>query len=167
MAFSSFLLQTILPIVQLQFSFHFFSFVISSTFIFYFSRQFEGLIRLTQARARLELSNEATLEHALDVLAIVRYSLVDVFSTDDGELHVTRNINGGGMSQATQAKKFIRALREHSSAIEKTLFEVKELRQIAADIGIVSTDFTRLIDSLNLQGIILKKGPNIYKFCSE
>lgn len=36
------------------------------------TRQLEALIRLTQARARIELVNQATHQHALDVLAIVR-----------------------------------------------------------------------------------------------
>lgn len=56
------------------------------------TRQLEALIRLTQARARAELSREATVDHALDVLDIVRYSMVDVFSTDMGTLQMSRQV---------------------------------------------------------------------------
>lgn len=57
------------------------------------TRQLEALIRLTQARARAELSREATADHAMDVLDIVRHSMVDVFSTDVGSLQVTRQVS--------------------------------------------------------------------------
>lgn len=57
------------------------------------TRQLEALIRLTQARARAELSREATVDHALDVLDIVRHSMVDVFSTDVGTLQMSRQVS--------------------------------------------------------------------------
>lgn len=69
-------------------------------------RQLEALIRLTQARARIELKPEATRRHALDIIEIFKHSLVDVFSTDCGTLQMARNINGSGMSQAAQVYFF-------------------------------------------------------------
>ena len=64
------------------------------------------MIRITQARARLDLSEVATIKHANDVLEIVKYSFADVFSTDTGILQMERNINGSGMSQTTQVSCF-------------------------------------------------------------
>lgn len=66
------------------------------------TRQLEALIRLTQARARTELAAEATIQHAQDVISIIRLSMADVLSTDHGTLEMTRKITGSGMSQATQ-----------------------------------------------------------------
>lgn len=127
------------------------------------SRQLEALIRLTQARARAELSTTATHRHALDVLEIVRHSLVDVFSTDEGVLQVQRNINGCGMSQASQVKKFLRFLQVRSNTSNKTVFELEELREIATQAG-VAGGLTNILDSLNVQGFLLKKGQSIYRF---
>lgn len=69
------------------------------------TRQLEALIRLTQARARTELATEATIQHAQDVLSIIRLSMADVLSTDHGTLEMTRTVTGSGMSQATQVKR--------------------------------------------------------------
>lgn len=74
-------------------------------------RQLEALIRLTQARARAELSTIATLEHAKDVLQILKYSMVDVLSSDVGTLKMKRNVNGAGISQASQVYSCINLQR--------------------------------------------------------
>lgn len=42
------------------------------------TRQLEALIRMTQARARIELVCEATVKHVSDVLSILRYTTADV-----------------------------------------------------------------------------------------
>lgn len=123
------------------------------------TRQLEALIRLTQARARLDLCPEATVEHARDVLSIIRYSMVDVMSSDDNTLNMTRSINGIGMSQATQARKFLQALQCQN----KNVISYDELKAIATTIG-VQANVTNLIDALNVQGFLIKKGNNIYKF---
>lgn len=123
------------------------------------TRQLEALIRMTQARARINLSNEATVEHARDVLAIFRYTLVDVLSTDDGSLQMQRNINGTGMSQATQAKKLLQLLQQQ----QKTVFTFDELKDIASYAGL-ERNVANIVDSLNIQGFLIKRGQNVYKF---
>ena len=47
------------------------------------TRQLEALIRLTQARARIDLVAVATVQHARDVLAILRYSMCKAIFTFD------------------------------------------------------------------------------------
>lgn len=123
------------------------------------TRQLEALIRLTQARARLDLCNLATVEHAQDVLAILRFSMVDVMSTEQNTLSMRRNINGAGMSQATQAKKFLQALQISG----KALLSSDDMKIIASTIG-VQANLTNLIDALNVQGFLIKRGHNLYKF---
>lgn len=123
------------------------------------TRQLEALIRLTQARARLDLCPEATVAHARDVLAIIRYSMVDVMSSDDNTLHVKRNINGAGMSQATQVRKFLQALQYGN----KSVITTDELKMVAESIG-VQANVNNLIEALNIQGFLIKKGRDIYKF---
>ena len=83
------------------------------------TRQLEALIRLTQARARVDLVNVATAEHAKDVIEIVRNSMIDVFGMSDGDGDGGGNLNERttldctivnnikfkpGMSQTTQVR---------------------------------------------------------------
>lgn len=83
------------------------------------ARQLESMKRLTQvgifskvlsnrtyyfmqARAKVELRNEATAEDAIEVVEIMRHSLVDVFTDEFGVLDFTRSPNGAGISNRKQ-----------------------------------------------------------------
>lgn len=123
------------------------------------TRQLEALIRLTQARARLELAAEATVEHARDVLAILRYTMIDVLSTERDTLEMKRSINGSGMSHSTKVKKFLQLLQGQC----KNTFTVPELKELAASLGF-EMFFNQILDTLNVQGFLIKRGTNIYKF---
>ena len=57
------------------------------------------MIRLTQARAKLSLRQEATGEDASEVIEIMKSSMVDTFSDDIGSLDISMGINGSGMSK--------------------------------------------------------------------
>lgn len=123
------------------------------------TRQLEALIRMTQARARIELASEATVEHARDVLAILRYTMIDVLSTDRGTLEMKRSINGSGMSHTTKVKKYLELLQSRC----QDTFTVSELKECAASMGF-EMFFNSILDSLNVQGFLIKRGQNIYKF---
>lgn len=125
------------------------------------TRQLEALTRLTQARARVELAELATLQHALDASAIFRYTMVDVLSSDDGTLEMHRCINGAGMSQATQNRKFLQMLQKQN----KTVFAYNELKDIA-EMGGFQQNITNIIESLNVQGFLIKRGQDMYRFCN-
>ena len=66
------------------------------------TRQLESLIRLTEARARLALREEATKEDASDVVQIMKFSMNDTFSDEFGMLNFDRSQHGSGMSQRAQ-----------------------------------------------------------------
>lgn len=127
------------------------------------TRQLEALVRLTQARARMDLESEATLRHAQDVIAILRYSMIDVFSNDVGDLQPNRLMNGAGVSQTSLVKRYVRLLQSKVATQNKTIFSLAELKQMAG----VGTDFNRLLDALNIQGFLLKKGRDLYKFMAD
>lgn len=148
------------------------------------TRQLESMIRLTQgnnpflsnfkyfknffilARARAELTNDATVEHAHDVITIVRYSMIDVFSTDTGTLQLERSINGSGMSQASQIRHFVKVL-QMKSQMKKSVFSTEELKELARNANLQFLSFADVIETMNIQGFLLKKGPNIYKFLNN
>ncbi|XP_039449919.1 DNA helicase MCM8 [Culex pipiens pallens] len=128
------------------------------------TRQIEALIRLTQARARMDLAAEATIGHALDVIAILRFSMVDVFSNDAGDLQPLRMMNGTGTSQTSQVRRLVRALQTQVQATKKFLFSVAELQAIAGGGG---PDFNALLDTMNIQGFLLKTGKGLYRFTAD
>lgn len=71
------------------------------------TRQLESLVRLGQARARLELREIVTKEDAEDVVELLRESMTDVATDDFGVVDFGR---GAGMSMAKQVKAFVKVL---------------------------------------------------------
>ncbi|XP_049635117.1 DNA helicase MCM8 [Suncus etruscus] len=127
------------------------------------TRQLESLIRLTEARARLELREEATKEDAEDIVEIMKYSMLGTYSDEFGNLDFERSQHGSGMSNRSTAKRFISALNSVAERTYNNLFQFHQLRQIARDLNIQVVDFENFIGSLNDQGYLLKKGPKVYQ----
>lgn len=122
------------------------------------TRQLEALLRMTQARARLELAKEATVEHARDVLAILRYTMVDVLSTGKGTLKMNRSFNGTGVSHPTKVKRFLIAIQGQM----KTVWSTEDLKEVAHSMGFAA-NYLDIIDSLNAQGFLIKRGSGVYR----
>ncbi|XP_004751587.1 DNA helicase MCM8 isoform X1 [Mustela putorius furo] len=127
------------------------------------TRQLESLIRLTEARARLELREEATKEDAEDIVEVMKYSMLGTYSDEFGNLDFERSQHGSGMSNRSTAKRFISALNNIAERTYNNLFQFQQLRQIAKELNIQVADFENFIGSLNDQGYLLKKGPKVYQ----
>ncbi|XP_068682388.1 DNA helicase MCM8-like isoform X2 [Montipora capricornis] len=127
------------------------------------TRQLESLIRLTQARARLEMREKASQQDAHDVVEIMKYSLLDTFSDDFGNLDFQRSQHGSGMSSRAQSKRFVAELSRVSEREYNSLFTVDQLRRIAKDLRLQIRNFEDFVYSLNNQGFLLKKGPRVYQ----
>ncbi|KAJ6659267.1 hypothetical protein lerEdw1_019313 [Lerista edwardsae] len=127
------------------------------------TRQLESLIRLTEARSRLELREKATKEDAEDVVEIMKYSMLGTYSDEFGKLDFERSQHGSGMSNRSQAKRFVSVLHGIAERTYNNLFEFQQLRQIAKEANIKVADFENFLGSLNDQGYFLKKGPRLYQ----
>ncbi|XP_071552427.1 DNA helicase MCM8-like [Panulirus ornatus] len=127
------------------------------------TRQLESLIRLTEARARCELREEASEGDARDVVEVMRFSMMDTFSDEFGLLDFQRSQHGSGSSNRAQMKKFVATLQRMSDSTYKSIFSIDEMRQLARQANIHIRDFGDFIASLNHQGYLLKKGPKIYQ----
>ncbi|XP_028409648.1 DNA helicase MCM8-like isoform X2 [Dendronephthya gigantea] len=127
------------------------------------TRQLESLIRLTEARSRLELREEATRQDAVDVIEIMKQSLVDTYTDEMGNIDSERSQNGSGMSRNAQAKRFIAELKRISELEYNALFTVNQMRKIAKDLRLGITEFEDFICSLNNHNYLLKKGARIYQ----
>ncbi|CAH3017482.1 unnamed protein product [Porites evermanni] len=127
------------------------------------TRQLESLIRLTQARARLEMREKASQQDAQDVVEIMKYSLLDTFSDDFGNLDFQRSQHGSGMSSRAQSKRFIAELSRVSEREYNSLFTIEQMRRIAKELRLQIRSFDDFVYSLNNQGFLLKKGPRVYQ----
>lgn len=74
------------------------------------------LLNNFQARAKVELREEATESDAKDVIEILKCSMMDTYSDEFGSIDFTRSQHGSGMSSRNQVRKknhnFLNSLSE-------------------------------------------------------
>ena len=85
-------------------------------------RQLESLVRLSQARARLERREEVTVSDAQDIVDLMKESLYEVLSDGMGYVDFQRT---SGMSKGKQVKAFIAALTKEAERRSSALFSVR------------------------------------------
>ncbi|TYK25105.1 putative DNA helicase MCM8 isoform X1 [Cucumis melo var. makuwa] len=128
------------------------------------ARQLESLVRLAEARARVDLREEITVEDAMDVVEIMKDSLYDKYVDEHGVLDFGRS---GGMSQQKEAKRFLGALNKQSELQQKDCFSISEIYSLADKIGLRVPDIDTFVENLNSVGYLLKKGPKTYQVLSS
>ncbi|WOL04368.1 putative DNA helicase MCM8 isoform X1 [Canna indica] len=128
------------------------------------ARQLESLVRLAEARARLDLREEITAEDATDVVEIMKESLYDKYVDEHGYVDFARS---GGMSQQKEAKRFLSALNKQSELQQKDCFSISEIYSLADKISLRVPDIDAFVDNLNSIGYLLKKGPKTYQVVSS
>ncbi|KAI9146044.1 MCM2/3/5 family-domain-containing protein [Paraphysoderma sedebokerense] len=127
------------------------------------TRQLESLIRLSEARARLELREVVTKEDAEDVVEILKFSLYDTTSDEFGNLDFQRSQLGVGMSKKGEPKRFVARLHAIADECYNNIFTYQRLQEIAREINLRVDNFKELVESLNNQNYLLKKGNNVYQ----
>ena len=131
------------------------------------TRQLESMVRLTEARAKLELREEASEQDALDVVEMMKWCMVDTFSDNIGLPDFSLSQMGSGMSSRGAAKKFVQVLQRQAEVQQKNMFTVDELKSLATAAKIaVSGSFADFIASLNNQGFLIKKSQKLYQLLS-
>eukprot|EP00088_Acartia_fossae_P071254 TRINITY_DN9747_c0_g1_i5.p1 TRINITY_DN9747_c0_g1~~TRINITY_DN9747_c0_g1_i5.p1 ORF type:complete len:360 (-),score=68.71 TRINITY_DN9747_c0_g1_i5:7-984(-) len=130
------------------------------------TRQLESMKRLTEARAKLELREEATEQDARDVVELMKLSLADTMTDEFGNFDLNRSHMGSGMSQRNAAKRLISALQREGHRMSKNTFHLDEIRNIAKMSQIPVEKMFDLISSLNNQGFLIKKSSKIYQLMS-
>ncbi|XP_059427817.1 probable DNA helicase MCM8 [Corylus avellana] len=128
------------------------------------ARQLESLVRLAEARARIELREEITPQDAMDAVEIMKESLYDKYVDEHGFVDFGRS---GGMSQQKEAKRFLSALNKQSELDQKDCFSISEIYGLADRIGLRVPDIDTFVDNLNSVGYLLKKGPKTYQVLSS
>lgn len=121
------------------------------------------MVRLSEARARIELRTVVTKEDALDVIAIMRSSILDKLVDEQGFIDLRRS---GGRSKHAETKRFITALRQVAQKRQDPLFSESDLCDLADAIDLGVPCIRTFVDMLNERGELLKKGPGQYKLSS-
>lgn len=123
------------------------------------SRQLEALIRLTEARAKLDLREETTEQDALEIIELMQYTALGISEEKvDCEIVLT------GRSSTSTVKIFYKLLKNDADAKNNTLYTKEELKNLAAKSKIGSDDTISAIEKLNEQGILIKRANDLYKF---
>ncbi|WVZ98868.1 hypothetical protein U9M48_044243 [Paspalum notatum var. saurae] len=127
------------------------------------ARQLESLVRLAEARARVDLRDEVTAEDAQDVVDIMEESLYDKYVDEHGCVDFARS---GGMSQQKEARRFLNALNKESELQRKDCFSRAEFYNLADKISLQVPNLDTLVDNLNIEadnGIIFTMPANEVK----
>ncbi len=114
-------------------------------------RQFEGLMRLSQASAKLKLKSEADKNDAQRAIRIMQYSLKQLgFDVESGKMDIDRMESSIAGSQRSK----IRSLLDIVEKLEKELKEVpvEDLRAKAEEEGINNCD--DLIQKMKREGLL-------------
>jgi len=128
------------------------------------TRQLESMVRLSEARAKLELRTEVTEYDAKDVVEIMKDSLFDVLEDEFGNIDFRRTT---GMSKLKQVKVFISALDQRAKMSSNNLFSKEQLLEIKNKLNLRVDCFDDFLDQCNFQGFLLKKGNKTYELCTS
>ncbi|XP_076247127.1 DNA helicase MCM8-like isoform X2 [Calliopsis andreniformis] len=120
-----------------------------------YNRKLEAMIRLTEARAKLELRTEATEVDAADVIELLRYTFdkISCWQVVGNNRRTTGKLDG-----------FIQLLRKETFFDRQKTFTMESLREIALTGKFATKNFSQFISKLNEQGILLQTGSNTFKF---
>ncbi|KAL7670719.1 hypothetical protein ACOME3_005646 [Neoechinorhynchus agilis] len=128
-------------------------------------RHLETIIRLTKARARLELRELTNERDVQDAIHIFEYSIKQ---SNETYCAVLTQFNSGKCTSAKKTKRFIESLRHQARSNKSFTFSVGDLKQIAETMCGMDEDSSNvLIQKLNETGYLLKKSRGVFELVNE
>jgi hypothetical protein len=125
------------------------------------TRNLESLIRLAQARARIELREQVTAADAEEVVQLLQESLLDVYTDERGIIDVTRR---GGTSMNKQMKALVTMMNKE--VVQKkggnNIFTKQEIGEIVQRLQL-NKEVDELIENMRRECYLLLKGPKLYQ----
>lgn len=124
------------------------------------ARQLEALVRLTEARAKVDLREETTEDDARDVIELFQSTIVSM------RYDMPKIIPTSGSKAGKNCETILRKLVEGQIRTneDKRTFTKNELKNMAVEGGIPSSEFEKTLHKLNLQGLLLQRGGDVYKY---
>ncbi|XP_066594734.1 DNA helicase MCM8-like [Prorops nasuta] len=118
---------------------------------------FKTLIKLTQARAKVELRKEATDSDVLDAIEVLEYTKISIVDCS------TPNIPNNGKMTQKNVDRFFQLLEVEAKLLKKTMFSFAELKNICERKNLIIGNFRLFIEKLNENGHILLISNDTYK----
>lgn len=122
-------------------------------------RQLESCIRLAQARAKVELREEVTAKDAYEVIELLNFSLLKTQCDEFSGFGFKKNSKKIGIQ--AQSRKLKIMLQERSKT--EKLISIDQIKLLSKHLNISTFDFYNILDLLNNEAIIIKKGNNMYE----
>ena len=118
-------------------------------------RQFEALIRLSQASAKIQLSPIVRREDALRAIRLMEYSMKQLgFDAERGTFDVDKLEGGTSFSERSKINTLIDIIAELSRT--KKSIPVKEIEEAAANQKIEKRDVDHLIEKMKREGTLFE-----------
>ncbi len=122
------------------------------------TRHLESLIRLAQARARLELRVEVLEQDALDVVELMQESLLEAFTNEAGEVESGRKVGG----TVKQVKALVKYLSNEAAKRNNNVFTTKDI-VAACQLLRLEKDPEALVELMHTECYLLVKGPRLWQ----
>jgi DNA helicase MCM8 len=127
------------------------------------TRHLESMIRLCQARARMELRMEVTEKDAKDIIQLLQESLLDIFTTETGQIDIIgKGKSGGIMSLSKQMKALIRLMNKEAVLRGNNMFTRQEIHDLSMKLQLTK-EVDELIELMRTECYLLLKGPKLYQ----
>lgn len=122
------------------------------------TRHLESMIRLTEARAKLELRHFVTEADAQDIVELFRFCTMDIIGKEDSLLKSNRRI-----SKTATLKRFVSELIKISSRTGEIDFVTQQLQSLYEALALREPPFRELINALNEHGYLLCRSSGQYR----
>jgi DNA helicase MCM8 len=142
------------------------------------SQQLESLVRLAEARARIELREKVTKQDAADAIDVFKETVFyDTLADAMGATGASAGGFGGGsfgarasklgkMSAAKTINAYVSLLEREASRRSDAIFSTSQLKQVFESSGLPLPQglcFADFLEKINSQNHLLKKGPQQWK----
>ncbi|MCD6495916.1 MAG: minichromosome maintenance protein MCM [Candidatus Aenigmarchaeota archaeon] len=123
-------------------------------------RQFEGLLRLAEASAKVRLSNEITKDDAQRAIRLMKKSLKDLgYDTETGEIDIDKSEGGTSFSQRSKITRILNLIDKIAGGDEKHIVALVKLRDLAAKEGIEAVEVEEIVELLKRDGTLFEPNP--------
>lgn len=119
-------------------------------------RQFEALIRLAEASAKIQLSNEVRKEDAMRAIKLMKYSLEQLgYDPDTGMIDIDRSEGGTTSSERSKIRIVLDIINNLSE--KKKEIPVSKIEEAAKKENVDNAD--DIIDKLKKEGMLFEPNP--------
>lgn len=120
------------------------------------ARQLEALVRLTEASAKLRLSNEATRNDARRAIELVEYCLMEVgFDKETGKIDIDRIATGISASQRSNIVVVKEIIADLENKVGKTI-PIDDIIEEAKNKGITEEKIEEVLEKLKRVGEVFE-----------